>query len=131
MTGLPAGKIPGMSAQATEASATVPGEIVKSVREFVSRHGGSATAVLQSLGRMGVRVTLVGADGTLGDRVVADMPAAEKLVELVDGLTAAEEWDRDLSAAATPRRGHYAKMAGWVAKQTKNFPTARNAHSER
>ena len=81
--------------------------------------------VPQSLGRLGVRVTLVGADGVLGDRVVASHAVAEALAEQVDGLTVSEEWNRELSAAATPRRGHYAKMAGWVAKQTK-FPKARN-----
>ncbi|MFC8530542.1 hypothetical protein [Nocardia sp. NPDC057227] len=114
-----------MSAQATEVQAKVPGEIVKSVQAFVAEHGGSATAVLQSLGTEGVRVTLVGGDGVLGDRVVGSRAVAEALVERVDGLTAAEEWNRELSSAATPRRGHYAKMAGWVAKQTK-FPRARN-----
>ncbi|WP_067657103.1 hypothetical protein [Nocardia harenae] len=114
-----------MSTQATEAPAKVPDEIVKSVRAFVAGHGGSATAVLQSLGTEGVRVTLVGGDGVLGDRVVGSHAVAAALVERVDGLTAAEEWDRELSSAATPRRGHYAKMAGWVAKQTK-FPRARN-----
>ena len=34
-------------------------------------------------------------------------------------------WERELVAAATPRGGHYAKMAGWVARQTR-FPKARN-----
>lgn len=96
-----------------------------SVAEFVAAHGGSATAVLQPVGALGVRVTLVGADGILGDRVVADLATASGLVDAVDGLTAADGWDRELVSKATPRKGHWAKMAGWVARQTR-FPKARN-----
>lgn len=98
---------------------------MNSVKGFVAAHGGSATAVLQQLGRVGVRVTLVGADGVLGDRVVADQATAHKLVELVDGLSLGEEWDRELTSVVTPRPGHWARMAGWVAGQ-KRFPKARN-----
>ncbi|WP_280180753.1 hypothetical protein [Nocardia farcinica] len=114
-----------MSVETAPARAEVPAAVVNSVKGFVAEHGGSGTAVLQPLGRMGVRVTLVGADGVLGDRVVADLPTAEKLVELVPGLTATEEWDRELTSVVTPRTGHWARMAGWVAKQTR-FPAARN-----
>lgn len=96
-----------------------------SVKGFVTEHGGSASAVLQPVGRAGVRITLVGADGVLGDRMVADLETAQALVESIDGLTEAEEWDRELTSVVTPRRGHWAKMAGWVAKQSR-FPKARN-----
>jgi hypothetical protein len=99
--------------------------VVDSVRGFVADHGGSATAVLQPIGRAGVRFTLVGSDGVLGDRVVADLATAKALVEIVDGLTETGHWDRDLSARATPATGHWAKMAGWVARQSR-FPKARN-----
>jgi len=99
--------------------------VVNSVKGFVAAHGGSATAVLQQLGRVGVRVTLVGADGVLGDRVVADQATAHKLVEIVDGLSLGEEWNRELTSVVTPRSGHWARMAGWVAGQ-KRFPKARN-----
>lgn len=100
--------------------------VVGSVRKFVAAHGGSATAVLQPVGEEGVRVTLVGSDGVLGDQMVADLDAARALVDAVDGLTATEEWTRELVSTATPRQGHWAKMAGWVAGQ-KRFPKARNA----
>lgn len=103
----------------------VPSAVVDSVKGFVADHGGSATAVLQPLGRVGVRVTLVGGDGILGDRVVDDLAAAKKLVEMVDGLTEADEWDRELTSVVTPRAGHWARMAGWVARQHR-FPKARN-----
>ncbi|GAB2632921.1 hypothetical protein [Nocardia goodfellowii] len=101
------------------------GSVVSSVKSFVADHGGSATAVLQPLGRIGVRVTLVGQDGILGDRVVGSLAEAKRLVETVDGLTEADEWDRELTSVVTPRKGHFAQMAGWVARQTR-FPKARN-----
>ncbi len=101
------------------------GALVESVKGFVADHDGSATAVLQPIGRIGVRVTLVGADGILGDRVVDDMATAKQLVATVDGLTEADEWERELTSIVTPRRSHWAQMAGWVARQTR-FPKARN-----
>ncbi|MGV9818154.1 hypothetical protein [Nocardia xishanensis] len=116
-----------MSVETAAAPAPVKlsSSLVDSVKGFLADHGGSATAVLQPIGRIGVRVTLVGADGVLGDRVVADLPTAKRLVEVLDGLTEADEWDRELTSVVTPRKGHWAQMAGWVAKQTR-FPKARN-----
>lgn len=110
---------------AAPAPEKLSGALVDSVKGFVAEHGGSATAVLQQIGRVGVRVTLVGADGVLGDRVVADMATAKHLVETIEGLAEADEWDRELTSIVTPERGHWAKMAGWVARQ-KRFPKARN-----
>lgn len=109
------------TATATKLSPTV----VDSVKEFVAAHGGSATAVLQPIGRIGVRVTLVGSDGVLGDRVVDTLAAAKSLVEAVDGLSETEHWDRELTSVVTPARGHWARMAGWVARQSR-YPKARN-----
>lgn len=114
-----------MSADVATVAARAPRAVVDSVKGFVAEHGGSASAVLQPVGRAGVRITLVGADGVLGDRMVADLETAQALVESIDGLTEAEEWDRELTSVVTPRRGHWAKMAGWVAKQSR-FPKARN-----
>ena len=84
------------------------------VTRFVRRNGGSAKAVIAPVGADGVRVVLVGDNGVLGDQVVDDVATAQALVERVPDLELAE-WDRELSALATPREGHYAKMAGWVA----------------
>ncbi|MEV0060683.1 hypothetical protein [Nocardia sp. NPDC050718] len=103
----------------------VPAEVEKSVAKFVAEHGGTGTAVLQYIGEQGVRITLVGADGILGDRVVADLATAKALVERVDGLTETDEWNRELVSVVTPTKAHWKKMAGWVAHQTK-FPKARN-----
>ncbi|MGI5217598.1 hypothetical protein [Nocardia sp. CA-290969] len=114
-----------MSAETATATVRAPKAIVDSVRKFVAAHGGSAEAVPQPVGRRGVRITLVGADGVLGDRMVADTATAQAVIDAVDGLTAADGWERDLVAKTTPRAGHWAKMAGWVAKQTR-FPQARN-----
>ncbi|MEU7764704.1 hypothetical protein AB0B25_06235 [Nocardia sp. NPDC049190] len=119
-----------MSVRTATAPTRLSASLIDSVKGFVADHGKSATAVLQPLGRVGVRVTLVGADGILGDRVVADLDTAEELVAVVDGLTEADEWDRELVSIVTPRQGHWAKMAGWVARQTR-FPTARNENSSR
>lgn len=119
------GKLQGMSATAAPAPEKLSPSIVDSVKGFIADHGGSATAVLQPIGRIGVRVTLVGADGVLGDRVVGDLASAKLLCETVDGLTEADEWNRELISVVTPVKGHWAKMAGWVAKQ-KRFPKARN-----
>jgi hypothetical protein len=118
-------KLTAMSAPAAPAPVKLSGSLVDSVKGFVAEHGGAATAVLQPVGRSGVRVTLVGSDGILGDRMVADLDTAKELVATVDGLTEADEWDRELTFVVTPRAGHWARMAGWVARQ-KRFPKARN-----
>ncbi|WP_067544941.1 hypothetical protein [Nocardia crassostreae] len=114
-----------MSATVAPAPVKLSPSIVDSIKGFIAEHGGSATAVLPPIGRIGVRVTLVGKDGILGDRVVADLPTAKALVEAIDGLTEADEWDRELTSIVTPVQSHWARMAGWVARQ-KRFPKARN-----
>ncbi|MEG8179621.1 hypothetical protein GZH49_13885 [Nocardia terpenica] len=114
-----------MSETALAAPAKLSPSVVDSVKGFVAEHGGSATAVLQPIGRIGVRITLVGADGVLGDRVVDDLTTAKAVVETVDGVTETKHWDRELTSVVTPAPGHWARMAGWVARQTR-FPKARN-----
>lgn len=106
----------------------VPPGVRKSVEKFIGEHGGSAMVVLQPIGRCGSRITLVGADGVLGDQVVKSNDIARALVDSVDSLTESE-WDRDLVSAVNPAPGHWARMAGWVAGQTA-FPKARNAALE-
>lgn len=115
-----------ISDQAEDAPQTeVPAGALKAVREFVGEHGGSGHVVVQPIGRAGTRVTLVGADGVLGDQVVANDEIARALVDQVDSLSESE-WDRDLVSSVNPAPGHYRRMAGWVARQTR-FPKARNA----
>ncbi|MDL9935825.1 hypothetical protein QSJ18_03610 [Gordonia sp. ABSL1-1] len=112
--------------QGSSGPASAPADVVASVKKFVAREGGSATAVLQAVGAAGVRITLVGAQGgILGDRVVADVSTAEAVVAAVPGLEIGE-WDRELTSSANVAPSHYRKMAGWVANQ-KRFPKARNS----
>lgn len=113
----------GASGTTTETAAP-PAKLVESISSFVSAHGGSATVVLQPMGRAGVRMTLVGADGILGDRVAADLATAHHVVDALDTLEIGE-WDRELTSRVTPRKGHFQQMAGWVAGQTR-FPKAKN-----
>ncbi|NLE82860.1 MAG: hypothetical protein GX610_25450 [Rhodococcus sp.] len=94
------------------------------MEKFLAEHGDSANAVIQPIGLSGVRITLVGADGILGDQVVADLATANAVVASFDKITVSE-WERLVTSIVTPREGHFAKMAGWVAKQ-KRFPKARN-----
>lgn len=100
---------------ATEgAGPVIPDGVLSAVKAFIKDHGGSAKAVLQPLGRIGVRITLVGADGIMGDQVVPSLASANAVVDAVPNLDAAE-WDRELTSTATPSPEHARRMAGWVA----------------
>ncbi|EUA48141.1 hypothetical protein I543_2946 [Mycobacteroides abscessus 21] len=88
----------------------------RALTAFVKAHHMPTKAVLQPVGETGVRITLVGADGILGDQVVADLATARAAVAAVEGIEVAEGWDRELVSAATPAPGHVKKMAGWVAR---------------
>lgn len=103
---------------------TLPARTVSAIKKFVTEHGDSASAVIQPIGLSGVRITLVGADGVLGDQVVSDLATANAVVASFDTVTVAQ-WERELTSVVTPRQGHFQQMAGWVAKQ-KRFPKARN-----
>ncbi|MFZ2530074.1 MAG: hypothetical protein WAX14_20860 [Rhodococcus sp. (in: high G+C Gram-positive bacteria)] len=113
-----------MSAETQVVAAPAPTEVVSSIRSFVAAHGGAAKAVIQPIGVVGVRVTVVADDGTLGDRVVADLPTAHAVVDALPNVTVSD-WDREVTSIVTPQQGHWKKMAGWVANQTR-FPKARN-----
>ncbi|MFI8565865.1 hypothetical protein ACIGGF_04805 [Rhodococcus sp. NPDC078407] len=102
----------------------VPKGTLAAVKGFLADHGNSASVVIQPVGRAGTRLTMVGADGVLGDQVVPTYAIAKAIVDELDGLTEAE-WDRELVSSVDPADGHHEKMAGWVARQ-KKFPTARN-----
>jgi hypothetical protein len=91
-----------------------PERTVSAIKEFLGAHGGKGSVVIQPIGRIGVRLTLVGVDGVLGDQVVGDLATANAVVAALPGLEVAE-WDRELTGRATPAPGHALKMAGWVA----------------
>ena len=59
-----------------------PGNVVSRLKRFAAQHDG-ATAVLQNMGEEGVRITLVGGDGIMGDQIVANPAQAKDAAELV------------------------------------------------
>lgn len=94
--------------------ATAPRAAVAAVNRFVASHGESANAVIQPVSRDQVRVTLIGADGTLGDVLVRDIDTAAAVIA-ASAATAAE-WDREMSASVTLNRAHRLRMAGGRAR---------------
>ncbi|WP_255450025.1 hypothetical protein [Skermania sp. ID1734] len=94
-------------------SAAVPRAVSAAIGRFLERHGGSANAVIEPVGRVGVRLTLVGSDGVLGDQVLANTAAAQAVIDAFPQLELAA-WDRTLTSTATTRKGHNRKMAGWL-----------------
>ncbi|MCK2242624.1 MULTISPECIES: hypothetical protein [unclassified Crossiella] len=84
---------------------------VAAATAFVAAHGKSARAVVENIGRAGVRVVLVGDDGALGDVIVPDMATGEALVAKVEGLDG-HDWDRETIAATKIGPAHRKKMAG-------------------
>lgn len=85
--------------------------VSKAISNFVAEHGGSARAVLQPVGLRGIRITLVGADGIMGDQMVENMAAAEAAIEASPDVTRAE-WDRELVSVAALEPEHARRMAG-------------------
>ena len=101
--------------------------VVDAVRKYVAAEDGESKAILQPVGAMGVRITLVGEkNGLLGDAMVPSLTQARAVVDEVEGLEIAPEWDRELTNKVTISPSHWRKMAGWVAHQTRFFPRARN-----
>ncbi len=84
---------------------------VAAARDFVKRHGKPSRAVVENIGRVGARVVLVGADGALGDVVVASTAAGDALIEAVEDLEPAE-WDSDTVKATKIGAEHRRRMAG-------------------
>lgn len=89
--------------------------VSKIISKFTAAHGGSARVVLQPVGRRGVRITLVGADGIMGDQMVDTMAEAEAIVAADPSLTRSE-WDRELVSIATPEPEHARRMAGLMGR---------------
>lgn len=93
-----------------------PAGAVKAISTYLAANGGTGTAVLQPVGKAGVRVTVVAENGVLGDQLVPTLDIARAVVDAVPGLTlSAAGWTRELVSKAEPAPGHWKKMAGWVA----------------
>lgn len=80
------------------------------LRSFVAAHGGSGTAVREHLGRRGVRIVVVAADGRFADAVVDSMEAANSCCEHA-GVPIGE-WDRELTTRITVSSADRRRMAG-------------------
>ena len=93
------------------AGPTPPAKTAKFVEKFLARHGGSADVVLQPVGRRGVRITLVGADGVLGDTMVDSLSEAEAVRDGISGLSGSD-WTRELVSRTDVPAGHWKRMAG-------------------
>src|SRR5699024_591947 len=93
------------------AGPTPPARAVKFAERFLSRHGGTADVVVQPVGRRGIRLALVGADGTMGDKMVDTPSQAEALVESVEGLSGSD-WTRELIPRVDVPENHWKRMAG-------------------
>lgn len=81
------------------------------LRAFVAAHGGAGEAVVEPIGRVGVRVVVVAADGTYGDAVVASADTAAAMC-LRAGIAVADGWTRELSASVAPGPADRRRMAG-------------------
>jgi hypothetical protein len=95
-------------------SVTAPARDVAAVDRFVAAHGEAASAVVQGVSLDQVRITLVGADGNLGDVLVRDTATAEAVVEASTATWA--EWDRELSGSVTLTPANRERMAGGRAR---------------
>lgn len=87
-----------MSGQGHAAVAGAPSGVVRALARFTVSHGGFATAVLENLGREGIRIVVIGEDGTWGDQVVADRRVALAACEAAK-VDVAASWTRELSGA--------------------------------
>lgn len=78
---------------------------------FVAAHGGGGEAVIAPIGRVGVRIVVVAADGAYCDAMAATVEDAARLCEQA-GITVADEWTRELAASVSPRPADRRRMAG-------------------
>lgn len=83
---------------------------IKRLIALKDAHGGSGTAVLEHMGRHGVRIVLVAADGTYGDATVPNMQVAAEVAEAA-ALTVGT-WDRETSGLIAPTPKDRQRMAG-------------------
>ena len=88
--------------------APAPKVAVTAVDQFVDQHGPS-TAVVQGVILDQVRITLVGADGALGDVLVRDGATAQAVVEASRAQLG--EWDRELAGSVTLGAAYRERMA--------------------
>ena len=81
------------------------------LRAFVAAHGGTGEAVVEPIGRVGVRVVVVATDGAFCDAVVGSAEAAAAICERA-GIGVADGWTRELTSSVTPSPADRRRMAG-------------------
>jgi hypothetical protein len=77
---------------------------------FAARHGG-ATAVIEHTGRRGIRLALVGADGTWGDLMAADEASAVAACQSAK-VAVAPGWARELADSLHTNSADWRRMGG-------------------
>jgi hypothetical protein len=93
----------------TGPAAAMP-EVAARLSSFVAAHGGTGTAVCNHLGRRGVRIVVIAADGRFADAVVPDLQVAAATCSAA-GLPVGE-WDRELTNRVTVSAADRRRMAG-------------------
>lgn len=81
------------------------------LRTFAAAHGGAVQAVVEPIGRVGVRIVVVGTDGAFCDGVVSSAEAAAAICARA-GIGVADGWSRELSASVTVSPADRRRMAG-------------------
>ncbi|AZI58064.1 hypothetical protein EH165_07840 [Nakamurella antarctica] len=86
-------------------------QAIKHLSSLVARHGAEATAVVESMGRSGVRIVIVAVDGVYGDAIVASVADAREVCAQIPQLTVGE-WDRSTAELVAPSVQDRTRMAG-------------------
>lgn len=81
------------------------------LRSFVAAHGGAGEAVVESIGRSGVRIVVVAVDGAYCDAIAPSGQVAGEICEQA-GIPVAQGWTRELTASVSPSRADRRRMAG-------------------
>jgi hypothetical protein len=81
------------------------------LRAFVAAHGGAGEAVIEPIGRVGVRIVVVAADGAYGDAVTSSAESAAAICDRA-GIGVADGWTRELGASVSPSPADRRRMAG-------------------
>ena len=84
--------------------------LIAGLRAFTNEHGGSGSAVLNYVGRPGVRIIVISADGPFTDAIVPDLDQAATVCEAA-GLTVGA-WDRESTGKITVSASDRTRMAG-------------------
>ena len=86
-------------------------KLAKEITAFAKERGGSADGQIAHLGRRGVRIVLVGADGGWGDLVAPSYAIAEQAVAKA-GITVHEDFDGEFAAKVRTGPYEWTRMAG-------------------